>query len=113
MIYHAAAEDVRGQKLLNLIVLGRGNGLKCPYDEKFPCLHNNNTALMKQISLIDTTLVMTKTFSLNSKCKKKNFLPVSRSKQRHGHIIIKGYFTPTLFFTQKCKKKCQFSQITL
>ena len=29
--------------------------------EKCPCLHNNNTALKKQISLFDTALVMTNT----------------------------------------------------
>ena len=29
-------------------------------EKKCPCLHNNNTALIKQISLIDTALVITK-----------------------------------------------------
>ena len=41
-----------------------GGGEDRPTDEKFsekcPCSHNNNTALIKQISLCDTALVMDK-----------------------------------------------------
>ena len=46
-------------------------GQDAPCDAKFyekcPCLHHNNTALIKQISLFDTALVMTNTLSFNSK----------------------------------------------
>ena len=42
-----------------------GRGQNCPYDERFsekcPSLHNNKTTLIKQLSLFDTALVMTKT----------------------------------------------------
>ena len=31
------------------------------FSELFPCSHRNNTALIKQISLLDTALVMTNT----------------------------------------------------
>ena len=43
---------------LNLIELG-GWGQNCPYDEKCcdKCQHNNNTALIIQISLFDTALI--------------------------------------------------------
>ena len=45
-------------------MVGR-EGQNYPYDEKFsekcPCLHYNNTALIKQIPLFDTALVITKT----------------------------------------------------
>ena len=42
--------------------------------KKYPCSHNNNIALIKQISLFDTALVMTNTSSFNSKYKKKILL---------------------------------------
>ena len=44
-----------------------GGGANTPCDAKFcekcPCSHNNNTALIKQISLFDTALVMTNTIN--------------------------------------------------
>ena len=46
---------------LTLIRLGEAKFKKCP------CLHNNNTALIKQISLLDADLVMTKTQRFNKK----------------------------------------------
>ena len=46
---------------------------------------------MKQISLFDTALVMTNTYSFNSKFQ-NIFLPIRRSKQRHG----KNYQPPIL-----------------
>ena len=57
---------------LTLMVLGRGNRpCSAKFREKWPCSHNNNTALIKQISLVDTALVMANTKSFNSKFKKK------------------------------------------
>ena len=49
--------------LLNLIVLGEGLFGPCDvkFSEKCPCSHNNYTALIKQISLFDTALVITNT----------------------------------------------------
>ena len=48
-----------------LIVLG-GGGLFGPYDanfsEKCPCSHNNYSALIKQLTLFDTSVGMTNTF---------------------------------------------------
>jgi len=52
---------------LTLIVLGGGPGgsidpaTQSLEKKKCPCLHINNTALVKQISLFDTALVMTNT----------------------------------------------------
>ena len=47
------------------IITGVGGGQDRPCDakfiEKYPCSHNNNIALIKQISLFDTALVMIKT----------------------------------------------------
>ena len=50
--------------LLTLIVLGGGRGLFTPCDAKFrrkkcPCAYNDNNALIKQISLFETALVIT------------------------------------------------------
>ena len=43
-----------------LIVMGGGGGGRSHHATlKYPCLHNNNAALIKQISLFDTALVMT------------------------------------------------------
>ena len=43
----------------------RGRGQVEPYDTKFsekcPCSHNDNTAVIKQISLFDTAIVMANT----------------------------------------------------
>ena len=52
----------------NSIGGGGGRGSIGPCDEKlrekkWPGLHNNNTALIKQISLFDTALAMTNTFN--------------------------------------------------
>ena len=53
--------------LLNLIVLGEGLFGPCDvkFSEECPCSHNNYTALIKQISLFDTALVITDTKSFN------------------------------------------------
>ena len=52
-------------KSLPLIILEGGGGQIEAHDakicEKFPCSHNNHTALIKQISLFDTALVKTNT----------------------------------------------------
>ena len=49
----------------NIIGGGPGGGQDKPRDEKFsekwPCSHNNNTALIKQKSQFDTASVMTNT----------------------------------------------------
>ena len=77
---------------ITLIAWGGGNS---PYDAKFSewcsCLHNNNAALIKQKSLFDTTLVMTKTLSLNSKSDKKLLL-TNREVQTETLSILPKYF---------------------
>ena len=48
---------------LALLVLGEGEVESCSakFCENCPCSHNNNTSLIKQISLFDTALAMTNT----------------------------------------------------
>ena len=54
---------------LTLIDMTRYKDLKI--SEKCHCSHNNNTDLLKQISLFDTALI-TKTLNFQNKLKKKN-----------------------------------------
>ena len=53
----------RGTFYLTLIVMG-GELHQAKFSEKCPCLHNDNIAFIKQISLFDTALVM-KSFNKN------------------------------------------------
>ena len=55
---------------MNINPKSMGGGEERPWDAKFsemcPCSHNNNTALIKQISLFDTALVMIKNLKFQS-----------------------------------------------
>ena len=65
---------------LTLIVWGGRGGKKAMQRKKCQWSHNNNNALIQQISQFDTALVMKNTESFN----KKKLLANRRSKQRHG-----------------------------
>ena len=80
---------------------GRGQNTWCnaEFSEKCPFSHNNNSALIKHISLFETVYVMTNTKSFNSKCK-KILLTNEDVKTDIWHIsphpspnTIKEYFT--------------------
>ena len=72
---------------------GGGQDRSCDtqLSEKCLCLLNYITALLKQISLFDTALVITITKSFTSKFKKYNFWKFVNT--------IKEYFTPILNYT--------------
>ena len=76
---------------------GQGEPCDAKFSEKFPCSHNNTTALLKQISLFDTAIVMTNIPKVSIK---NYFWPINRSKKRHGLICppppntVKKCFTP-------------------
>ena len=59
--------SMNSNTLTLIIVVGGGGGrgqvepCDAKFSEKCPCFHHNNTALIKQISLFDTALVIKKT----------------------------------------------------
>ena len=67
------------------------------FSEKCPCLHNNSTVIIKQISQFDTALVLKFQF----KIKRIQFLTIKGVKTEtwpkvpHPHTI-KQYFSPIL-----------------
>ena len=58
-------QPAKGRITINPNCIGRGGGQDRPCDlkfgKKYPCSHINSTALIEQMSLFDTAIVMTNT----------------------------------------------------
>ena len=77
-------------------IWGRGGGQIFPCDakisEKCLCSHHHNTALMKQIFLFNTALVMTNSIHLQLS------LPISRAKQKHSRAPPPSPYNSRVFY---------------